>query len=79
MSATPRREVDARGRPCPQPIIALRDEVGLVEVGHELAVAADDPAARHDVPAWCRMTGQHYVGEEAAADGVPVYVVRRQR
>jgi len=29
------------------------------------------------VPAWCRMTGQEYVGAESAEDGVPRYVVRR--
>ena len=28
-------------------------------------------AARVDVPAWCRMRGQEYVGEDAAADGTP--------
>ncbi len=30
-----------------------------------------------DVPAWCRMRAQEYLGEEAAADGVPSYRVRR--
>ena len=35
------------------------------------------PAARVDVPAWCRMRGQEYVGEDTADDGVPRYVVRR--
>ena len=33
------------------------------------ASLATDAAARVDVPAWCRMTGHEYVGEEAAADG----------
>ena len=36
-----------------------------------------DAAARVDVPAWCRMRGQEYVGEDAAADGTPRYLVRR--
>jgi TusA-related sulfurtransferase len=40
-------------------------------------VVASDAAARVDVAAWCRMTGHEYVGEEAADDGVPRYVVRR--
>ncbi|WP_278259735.1 sulfurtransferase TusA family protein [Nocardioides convexus] len=46
-------------------------------MGDLLAVLAHDPAARYDVPAWCRMRGQEYVGEERAADGAPRYVVRR--
>ncbi len=42
-----------------------------------LAVVADDAAARHDVPAWCRMRAQEYAGEDTAEDGVPRYLVRR--
>jgi tRNA 2-thiouridine synthesizing protein A len=42
-----------------------------------VGVVASDPAARVDVPAWCRMTGHDYVGEESAEDGVARYVVRR--
>jgi tRNA 2-thiouridine synthesizing protein A len=71
------RELDCRGQLCPAPIIALGRHLHEVAPGEEIAVAADDPAARHDVPAWCRMRGQEYVGERSAADGVPVYVVRR--
>jgi len=71
------RELDCRGQLCPAPIIALGRHLREVAVGEELAVAADDPAARHDVPAWCRMREQEFLGEHAAEDGVPVYVVRR--
>jgi len=70
-------ELDCRGQLCPLPVIALGRRVGEVAVGALLAVVADDVAARHDVPAWCRMRGQEYVGEDVAADGVPRYVVRR--
>ena len=42
-----------------------------------VAVVADDVAARTDVPAWCRMRGQEYAGEDSAADGTPRYWVRR--
>ncbi len=62
---------------CPQPIIELARRLESVPVGGLLAVVATDAAARYDVPAWCRMRGQEYVGEDAAADGVPRYVVRR--
>jgi tRNA 2-thiouridine synthesizing protein A len=70
-------EVDCRDLPCPRPIIELAKALPDVAVGDLLAVVARDPAARHDVPAWCRMRGQEYVGEEAAEDGAPRYVVRR--
>jgi tRNA 2-thiouridine synthesizing protein A len=70
-------ELDCRGQVCPAPIIELARHIGEVEVGDRVAVVADDAAARSDVPAWCRMTGQEYAGEESADDGVPRYVVRR--
>jgi tRNA 2-thiouridine synthesizing protein A len=73
------RELDCRGVVCPAPIIELARHIGEVEIGDLIAVAADDAAARSDVPAWCRMTGQEYAGEETADDGVPRYVVRRVR
>ncbi len=73
------RDLDCRGQVCPAPIIELARRIGDVEVGGLVGVTADDVAARYDVPAWCRMTGQEYVGEEAADDGVPRYVVRRVR
>ena len=72
-------ELDCRGLVCPAPIIELARHVGDVEVGGLIGVVASDAAARVDVPAWCRMTGQECVGEERAADGVPRYVVRRVR
>ena len=70
-------EIDCRGQVCPRPIIELARALPEVAVGDLLAVVADDPAARHDVPAWCRMRGQEYVGEERADDGAPRYLVRR--
>ena len=71
------RELDCRGLVCPAPIIELARHIGDVEPGDLLGVVATDPAARIDVAAWCRMTGHEYVGEEAADDGTPRYVVRR--
>ena len=70
--------LDCRSRRCPLPVVELARRIGDVEPGGVIAVAADDPAARLDVPAWCRMRGHDYLGESAAADGVPVYSVRRR-
>ena len=72
-------ELDCRGLVCPLPIIRLANSLGDIAVGQTLAVVADDPAARPDVAAWCRMRGQEYVGEDLAGDGVPRFVVRRLR
>jgi tRNA 2-thiouridine synthesizing protein A len=70
-------ELDCRDLRCPLPIIRLANNIGDIAVGQTMAVVANDPAARVDVPAWCRMRGQEYVGQDVAADGVPRFVVRR--
>jgi len=70
-------ELDCRGMLCPLPIIELGKRYAEVPVGGLVAVVATDVAARTDVPAWCRMRGQEYVGEDSADDGTARYVVRR--
>jgi TusA-related sulfurtransferase len=72
-------ELDCRDLPCPMPVIELARHLADVEVGDLLAVVAHDPAAAVDVPAWCRMKEQDYVGADTADDGAPRHVVRRVR
>lgn len=72
-------ELDCRGMLCPRPIVELAKAIEDVPVGGVIAVASDDTAAAVDVPAWCRMRDQEYLGSENAEDGVPVYRIRRLR
>ncbi|MFB9318424.1 sulfurtransferase TusA family protein [Cryptosporangium minutisporangium] len=57
---------------CPLPVIQLARRIGEVEVGAVVRVLADDPAARVDIPAWCRMRAHEFVGADGNA-----YDVRR--
>jgi tRNA 2-thiouridine synthesizing protein A len=50
-------EVDARGLRCPLPVIRLAEAAREAPAGTLITVLASDPAARHDIPAWCRMRG----------------------
>ncbi|KUN68376.1 cysteine desulfurase/sulfurtransferase TusA family protein [Streptomyces griseorubiginosus] len=68
--------VDALGKRCPIPVIELAKVIGDVPVGGTVRVLSDDEAARLDIPAWCEMREQEYVGEEPADQG-SAYVVRR--
>jgi TusA-related sulfurtransferase len=68
-------ELDCRGLRCPAPVIRLARLAATLPPGTVVEVAADDPAALTDVPAWCRMRGQEYVEQRVAADGVPLLVV----
>ena len=74
---TPALELDCREMRCPLPVIELARRIDTVGVGEVVGVVTRDVAARVDVPAWCRMREQEYVGEDAAADGAPRFLVRR--
>ena len=68
--------VDCLGRPCPVPVIELAKAVAAAGDAQVVEVLSDDPAARLDVPAWCRMRAQDYLGERAHTAGTG-YLVRR--
>jgi TusA-related sulfurtransferase len=68
--------VDARGLRCPLPVIRLAQAARDAVPGVLIEVWATDPAARADIPAWCRMRGQNYLGEVPADGGHAAYRVR---
>ncbi|WP_319458776.1 sulfurtransferase TusA family protein [Micromonospora sp. RTP1Z1] len=68
--------LDCRGQRCPLPVIGLARRLPELPVGAVLRVLADDPAAAVDLPAWCRMRGQEFLG---AVTGGSSYDVRRSR
>ncbi|MDO0928058.1 aminotransferase class V-fold PLP-dependent enzyme [Streptomyces sp. TG1A-8] len=68
--------VDSLGKRCPIPVIELAGVIGDVPVGGTVRVLSDDGAARLDIPAWCEMRGQEYLGEEPAERG-SAHLVRR--
>jgi tRNA 2-thiouridine synthesizing protein A len=59
--------LDCLGQRCPLPVIALARRLPQVEIGAVVRVLADDPAAANDIPAWCRMRGQEFVGATGTA------------
>lgn len=67
--------LDERGRRCPLPVIAL-GRAASEHPGEEIEIWSDDPAADHDIPAWCRMRAAEYVGARALPDGGTAHLVR---
>jgi tRNA 2-thiouridine synthesizing protein A len=57
--------LDCLGERCPLPVIALAKRIRDVEIGDVVRGLADDPAAANDIPAWCRMKEQEYLGSPA--------------
>lgn len=71
------RTVDTLGRPCPIPVIELAKTVGQVEVGTVIVVLSDDPASKVDIPVWCRMQRQRFLGREDLEGGGWSYRVEK--
>ncbi|GGI07211.1 sulfurtransferase TusA family protein [Egicoccus halophilus] len=69
-------EVDASGMSCPMPVIELAKAVEGVAVGQIVRLLATDPAAKVDVPVWCRMQRQELTGQ-VERDRVWHFEVRR--
>jgi tRNA 2-thiouridine synthesizing protein A len=59
--------LDCLGQRCPLPVIALAKRIRTAEIGDTIRVLADDPAAANDIPAWCRMTAQEFLGADGTA------------
>jgi tRNA 2-thiouridine synthesizing protein A len=72
----PALTINALGRKCPIPIIMLAERIREVPVGQIVAVLADDPAARTDLPAWCMLKSQEFVRADDLASGW-AFLVRR--
>jgi tRNA 2-thiouridine synthesizing protein A len=70
----PDEVLDCLGQRCPLPVIALARRLPQLPLGAVIRVLADDPAAANDIPAWCRLRDQEFVG---ATEG-PGYDVRRR-
>jgi tRNA 2-thiouridine synthesizing protein A len=70
LTPAPVLTLDALGKKCPIPIIMLADRIRDVQIGQHIAVLADDPAAKTDLPAWCALKSQEFV----RADELPVRI-----
>ena len=68
--------VDARGKSCPGPLVALHKALRDAERGDLLELLATDPGARSDVPSWAKLSGNELL-EAGEDDGVFRFVIRK--
>jgi TusA-related sulfurtransferase len=66
--------LDCFGLLCPMPIIKTAEKIKELKVGQVLEVLATDEGIKTDMPAWCKATGQEYLGVEEKAGEYKVYV-----
>lgn len=65
--------VDARGKPCPMPVLLLAQALRRSE---RVELLADDPAAEADVEAFAAATGARLEGKERRDGVLQVVVIR---
>lgn len=64
---------DAGDMGCGELVMLLRIRLHPLAPGTEFTARATDPAAPHDIPAWCRLTGHALVSADH-----PLYAIRRR-
>ena len=57
-------DLDAKGLPCPLPVLKARKRLQALTSGQVLRVLADDPAAIVDVPHFCAEAGHTLISTE---------------
>lgn len=66
--------LDCFGLLCPMPIIETAKKLKELKPGQILEVISTDPGIKEDMPSWCRLTGQEFLGSEEEGEVIKVYV-----
>ena len=66
--------VDTVGKFCPVPIIEASNKIKEMNVGETLTVISDDEGIKNDMPNWCSMTGNEFLGMDDDEGEIRVYV-----
>jgi len=66
--------LDCIGLYCPMPIAHAARKINEMEEGQVLELLADDEGIVEDMPAWCSITGNEFLGIEEADGAYKAYV-----
>jgi tRNA 2-thiouridine synthesizing protein A len=70
--------IDARGMPCPGPLMNLIGAIRRSRVGQVFEVLSSDEGSKTDIPAWVAKA-KHELVEVVPDDGFARFVVRKAR
>jgi len=70
------RSIDARGMPCPGPLMSLIGAIREGQVDDVIEVLSSDEGSRSDIPAWVAKAG-HEMVEVVEDDGFAHFVIRK--
>ena len=66
--------LDCFGLLCPMPIIETSKKIKELKIGQILEVTATDEGIKADMPAWCKATGQEYLGSDEKEGEYHVFI-----
>lgn len=72
------KSIDARGKPCPGPLMALIGAIRQGQVGDVYEILSSDLGSRTDLPAWVAKA-KHELVETVEDDGFARFIVRKAR
>jgi TusA-related sulfurtransferase len=72
------RSIDARGMPCPGPLMSLIGAIREGQVDDVIEVLSTDEGSRTDIPAWVAKA-KHELVTVIAEDGYTRFVLRKAR
>jgi len=70
--------LDCVGLYCPMPIVKTSQKIKELKKGEVLEVVADDKGIKQDMPAWCKSTGNEFLGVEEQGGEIKVYVKKTE-
>jgi TusA-related sulfurtransferase len=69
--------LDCVGLACPMPIFKASNKIKGMGPGQVLEVQSDDDGIERDMPAWCDLTGNEYIGQIKEGGEYRVYVRKK--
>jgi tRNA 2-thiouridine synthesizing protein A len=69
--------LDCIGLACPMPILKTSNKIKEMKTGQVLEVQSDDDGIEKDMPAWCKITGNEYLGLAKENGEYRVFVRKR--
>lgn len=72
------RSIDARGMPCPGPLMSLIGAIREGTVGDVYEILSSDEGSKTDIPAWVAKA-KHGPVRTVAEDGYVRFIVRKAR
>ena len=71
--------IDCFGLLCPNPIIQTAKKLKEMQAGQVLEVLSTDEGIKEDMPAWCKATGNEFLGVEEKEGEYIVYIRKLEK